>query len=165
MVTNFFRIQIPFDSFQIQRLSYDENNFNDLRLKYNRDVSFFRNGDFIYISPRKGVDLELGELATIKIEDSPSIVLSLIRHLVFRAFRDAFPDRIPETFSPLRFFSMKAEHDIVSRFLPTDLKGLISYPRMVEVQARQISHPTLGRVGEDEFHRLDGALFCGVARC
>jgi hypothetical protein len=138
MITNFFRIQIPFDSFQIQRLTYDEGNFNDLRLKHNRDASFFRNGTFFYISPRKGVDLDLGELATIKIEDSPSIVLSLIRHLVFRAFRDAFPDRIPETFSPLRFFSMKAEHDIVSRFLPADLKGLISYPRMVEVQARQI---------------------------
>lgn len=138
MVTNFFRINIPFESFQIQRLPFLEDKLNSLRLEHNKDASFFRNGDFIYISPRKGAELELGELVTVKIEESPGVALSLVRHLMFRTFRDAFPDRIPESFSPLRFFSAKEEHDAVSKFLPAELKGLISYPRMVEVHARQV---------------------------
>ena len=70
--------------------------------------------------------------------ESPGIVLSLIRHLIFRAFRDAFPDRVPESFSPLRFFSAKAEHDAIRNFLPEELQEQISYPIMVEVEARQI---------------------------
>ena len=107
MVTNFFRISLPFDNFQIQRLSYSEEKLAALRQEHNKDASFFRNGDFIYISPSKGSDLELGELADIRVDESPGIVLSLIRHLIFRAFRDAFPDRVPESFSPLRFFSTK----------------------------------------------------------
>src|SRR6266540_2972715 len=139
MVTNFFRINIPFETFQIQRLPYSEEKLVALRQEHNKDASFFRNGDFIYISPRKGFGLELGKLADVKIDESPGVVLSLIRHLVFRSFRDAFPDRIPESFSPLRFFSTKPEHDAVKRFLPPELKGQICYPRMIEVQARQIT--------------------------
>jgi hypothetical protein len=139
MVTNFFHVKIPFETFQIQRLPYSEKKLAALRQEYNKDASFFRNGDFIYISPRKGFGLELGELANVKIDESPGVVLSLIRHLVFRSFRDAFPDRIPESFSPLRFFSMKPEHDPVRAFLPAEFQGQISYPRMVEVQARQIT--------------------------
>ncbi len=138
MVTNFFRISILCESFQIQRVPFAEDKLSALRQQHNKDASFFRNGDFIYISPRKGAELELGELATIKIDESPGVVLSLIRHLVFRAFRDAFPDRIPESFSPLRFFSAKEEHDALSKFLPAALKGQISYPRMVEALARQV---------------------------
>jgi hypothetical protein len=140
MVTNFFRIEIPFEEFQIQRLPYSEKKLVDLRGRYNQDASFFRSGDFIYISPRKDSGLELGELTTILIDESSGgIVLSLIRHLIFRAFREAFPDRIPESFSPLRFFSTKPEHDPVRRFLPQELQGQISYPTMVEVKAQQIS--------------------------
>jgi hypothetical protein len=44
----------------------------------------------------------------VKVAEVPAVVLSLIRHLVFRSFRDAFHDRIPESFSPLRFFSTKS---------------------------------------------------------
>lgn len=139
MVTNFFRINIPFETFQIQRLEYSEEKLAALRQEHNKDASFFRNGDFIYISPSKGSDLELGKLADIRVDESPGIVLSLIRHLIFRAFRDAFPDRVPESFSPLRFFSTKPEHDAVRIFLPDEIQGQISYPRMVEVQARQIT--------------------------
>lgn len=139
MITNFFRINIPFETFQIQRLPYSEERLAALRQEHNKDASFFRNGDFIHISPRKGFGLELGEFVKVQADESPGVVLSLIRHLVFRSFRDAFPDRIPESFSPLRFFSAKAEHDPVRRFLPPGLKGQIGYPRMVEVQARQIT--------------------------
>jgi hypothetical protein len=78
-------------------------------------------------------------------------MLSLIRHLIFRAFRDAFPDRVPESFSPLRFFSAKPEHDAVKNFLPEELHEQISYPRMVEVEARQITEdakPSFGLLSE-----------------
>jgi hypothetical protein len=139
MITNFFRINIPLDSFNIQRVPYSEEKFTALRQEYNKDCSFFRNTDFIYISPRKGFSLKLGEIANVKVDESPAIVLLLIKHLVFRTFRESFPDRIPTSFSPLRFFSARPEHDAVARFLPNNLKGRISYPRMVEVQARIIT--------------------------
>ena len=139
MVTNFFRINIPFETFQIQRVAYSHEKLAALRQEHNKDASFFRNGDFIYISPRKGFGLELGKLTDVKVDEAPGVVLSLIRHLVFRAFRDTFPDRVPETFSPLRFFSAKPGHDPVKNFLPEELQGQISYPRMVEVEVRQIT--------------------------
>lgn len=139
MITNFYRINIPQESFKIQRLPYSEDTLVALRRDHNKDCSFFRNGDFIYLSPRSGSGIRLGESINIKVGESPSIVLSLIRHLVFRTFRDAFPDRIPESFSPLRFFSIKPEHDVIGALLPDELKGQVSYPRMIEVQARQIS--------------------------
>lgn len=139
MVTNFFRIKIPFDTFQIQRVTYSHEKLAALRQEHNKDASFFRNGDFIYISPKKGFGLELGKLTDIKVDEAPGVVLSLVRHLIFRAFRDAFPERVPESFSPLRFFSAKPEHDAVKNFLPEELQGQISYPRMVEVEARQIT--------------------------
>ena len=47
MITNFFRINIPLDSFNIQRVPYSEEKFTDLRKQYNKDCSFFRNADFI----------------------------------------------------------------------------------------------------------------------
>lgn len=138
MVTNFFRISISVETFQIQRVPYSHEKLVALRKEHNKDASFCRNGDFIYISPRKGARLKLGEFADVNVNDSPGVVLSLIRHLIFRAFRDAFPDRVPESFSPLRFFSAKPEHDPVKVFLPDELQTQISYPRMVEVEARQI---------------------------
>lgn len=138
MVTNFFRLNLPFESFHIQRVPYSDEKFAALRKQHNKDASFFRNGDFIYISPRKGAELEIGDSAKLNVNESSAVVLSLIRHLVFRSFRVAFPDRIPESFSPLRFFSTKDEHDAVRNFLPAELRGRVCYPRMVEVEARQI---------------------------
>ena len=138
MITNFFRISLPFESYHVQRVPFSAERFLELRHLHNRNASFFRNGEFIYISPRKGADLQLGEIVTLKVDESPLVVLSLIRHLVFRLFRDSFPDRVPESFSPLRFFSTKQEHDAVKRLLPTALQDRICYPRMIEVEARQI---------------------------
>ena len=138
MVTNFFRISLPFESFHIQRAPYSDEKFAVLRKQHNKDASFFRHGEFIYISPRKRAGLEIGEEVKLNVIESPAVVLSLIRHLVFRSFRDAFPERIPESFCPLRFFSAKDEHDAVRHLLPPDLRGRVCYPRMVEVEARQI---------------------------
>jgi hypothetical protein len=121
MLTNFFRIAIPFESFHIQRTAYTDKMFASLRKAHNRDASFFRHDEFIYVSPRKGSGLAIGQIATLNVKTSPEVVRSLILHLVFRSFRDAFPDRIPESFSPLRFFSTRDEQDGVRRFLPSDL--------------------------------------------
>ena len=137
MITNFFRIRLPFESFQIQTVPYSDDDFSALKRQHNRDASFFRHGNLIYISPKKGAGLELGKPVDLKVKDSAPVVLSLIRHLVFRAFRDAFPDRIPQSFSPLRFFSTKDEHDAIRHLLPDELQGRVCYPRMVEVEARQ----------------------------
>ena len=138
MITNYFRIELPFESFKIQRVPYSDDTFVTLRERHNRQASFFRNSDFIYISPAKGSGLELGNVVTLLIRDNPSVVASLIRHMIFRSFRDNFPDRIPQSFSPLRFFSSKHEHDPVYDLLPPKLQEVISYQRMIEVETRQI---------------------------
>lgn len=138
MITNFFRIDVPFECFGIQRLPFTEEKWRELKRQYNRDVSFFRNADFMYLSPRKESGLKLGELIQLKVAENPAIVQSLIRHLLFRSFRDAFPDRIPQGFSPLRFFSEKEEHDVIRDLLPQDLQGVVRFPRLVEVEVRKI---------------------------
>ena len=138
MITNFFRIKLPFEAFQVQRLPYNEENWRDLKGKYNNAVSFFRNGDFMYLSPSQEAQLELGELVELTVAENPSVVQSLIRHLLFRSFRDAFPNRVPQSFSPLGFFSEREEHDAVRRFLPVDLQGIICFSRLVEAEVRRI---------------------------
>lgn len=147
MITNFFRIELPFESFQIQRTSYSNEKLDRLKKAHNRECSFFRHGEYIYASPKKGCELELGELATLKVSEHTNVVLSLIRHLVFRMFRESFPERIPQSFSPLRFFSTKSEHDPLRKLLPPALQDVIAYPRMIEVEARSIiehGYPTFG---------------------
>lgn len=147
MYTNFFRIKLPFEEFQIQRVVYSENTLSDLKEQYNQQCSFFRHGNYIYISPEMGFDQEIGEVVTLKVKDSANVVMSLIRHLIFRAFRYSFPDRIPQSFSPLRFYSTKGEHDIAEAYLPNDLKGKISYSRLIEIEARDLEengYPVFG---------------------
>ena len=41
MITNFFRIKIPFETFQIQRRPYADEELAALRQQHNRDASFF----------------------------------------------------------------------------------------------------------------------------
>jgi len=43
MLTNFFRIDLPFEDFDIQRLAYSEEQLWELRQKHNSICSFFRN--------------------------------------------------------------------------------------------------------------------------
>jgi hypothetical protein len=138
MITNFFKIALPFDEFNVQRLLYSESKLKTLRADHNSVASFFRRDDFIYISPKKGVALDLGELVIIKVHEQPDVVESLIRHLIFRAFRDAFPDRIPDSFYPLRFPSIRPEHDPIRRHIPAELHSVIGFPRVNEVHVRRI---------------------------
>ena len=50
MEINFFPINIDFEEFQISRTKYSDKTLKELRNKYNKSHSFFRDGDYIYIS-------------------------------------------------------------------------------------------------------------------
>ena len=50
MEINFFPINIDFEEFQISRTKYSDVTLKELRNKYNKSHSFFRDGDYIYIS-------------------------------------------------------------------------------------------------------------------
>jgi hypothetical protein len=138
MVTNFFRITFPFDLFDVQRTEYSDRRMAELRATHNANASFFRNGDFIYISPKKGADLNLGTTARLAIDTNVRVVEQMIRHLVFRNFRDAFPDRLPESFAPLRFPSKQPQHDLVGALVPESLRGIITFSPVNEVSVRSV---------------------------
>ncbi|MEM1228116.1 MAG: Piwi domain-containing protein [Planctomycetota bacterium] len=140
MHTNFFPVEIDADEFEIQRVNYSDEQLRELRANHNADASFFRVGDHIYISPSLESGLEIGRRVSIFSDNEPRVVSSLIRHLFFRKFRDLFPQLIPFSFSPLQFASAKEQLDPIQEFLDDDLATYIGYPRMVEVNFREVVH-------------------------
>lgn len=138
MTTNFYPITIDFDEFQIQRIPYDEHTFKSLREKYNSDSSFFRAGDYIYISPFNISNVILGDIVTLKVNEEPKIVGSLLKHILFRTFKEAFPDIRPSGFYPLKFMSRNPKHDLVAQALPEQLRNKVSFKKQTEVQVRQV---------------------------
>lgn len=136
MVTNFFPIRVPFDSFQISRLPYAEDRLHELRAAHNQTHSFFRNGDYIYISPMKEPVLSLGEIVKLPVAENLDVVGSLIRHMLFRSFKDTQPNIVPLSFAPLRFLSVNKEFDLARPLLPDKLQGVIMFPRLIEVFVR-----------------------------
>jgi len=143
MLTNFFRIELSFQDFQIQRVPYSEKQLHSFREQYNPVCSFFRNGDWIYISPALGSDLSLGSTATLKVEKEPDVVGSAIRHLLFRVFREQLPERLPLDFRPLRFYAKQDEKN----FLPESIRDEIAFRRVIEVHVRTV----LGQSTQTEF--------------
>jgi len=136
MVTNFYPISIPFESFQISRLLYTEDDLRELRAEHNQTHSFFRYGDHIYVSPMKESTLDLGESIRLSVRENLDVVGSLIRHMLFRAFKDTQPNIIPLCFAPLSFLSVNKEFDLARPFLPEALQGVIMFPRLFEVSVR-----------------------------
>jgi hypothetical protein len=140
MQSNIFLINLDFDSFQIERTTYSEERLQELRKEHNETHSFFRNGDFIYISNKDDeTDSKLGESVNLKIIENERIVNSLVKHLFFRTFRDRFPRIIPIRFSPFRFYSRKEKDDLVQSFIPDGIKNILSYRKQIEVQLRKFS--------------------------
>ena len=141
MNLNFFTISLPFEEFQIQTKQYSDEDFSNLKDSYNKDASFFRYGDHTFISPRPGFDKELGELVTIRVNNHPEIVRSLIRHILFRVFKDDDYTKgmVPESFCPLRFHSTKSDHDPIRKQLPSEISEYIQYPRLNEIHVKSIS--------------------------
>ncbi len=76
MVTNFFRIPIPFEEFDIQRLAYTEAKLKALRAEHNHEASLFRNGEFIYASPKKGAALNLAKPVRLAVKDHHEVIES-----------------------------------------------------------------------------------------
>jgi len=135
MHLNYFPIKIEFEKYQINTEAYSDERLSELRSLYNPTHSFFRNGDFIYISNKDGDDnISIGTLKERSTLGDNQITASLIKHIFFRTFKDRFPQYTPVDFYPFRFFSGK--DDIIKNVLPENLKDKIGYKKLIEVQLR-----------------------------
>ncbi len=130
--SNIFEIQLEFEEFDIQRLPWEDGKLEGLRAKHNHSHSFFRNGDFIYISSGQENAEQLGEIVKLKVDENPAIVSSLLKHIFFRTFKESFPN-IKPTFYPFTFPSRKEEHNLILEFLPENLRTAISYKKLNEI--------------------------------
>lgn len=134
--SNIFPIEIPFSKFQIQRIPWSEAKLQELRDQHNTEYSFFKKDQFIYISPGSQDLRQLGQLVTIRVDDEPMIVGSLIRHIFFRAFKDKFPN-IKPSFSPFTFPSTKDDHNLIFKELPENLRSFITYKKLNEIEFKR----------------------------
>lgn len=137
MQLNYFPINIEFDKFHIFTEPYSEERLAELRNLYNTTHSFFRNGDFIFISNKNADEnVTIGKIAEQSTYGNVNITASLIKHLFFRTFKDRFPNHTPVDFYPFRFFSGQQKDDIIFNALPNELKNKIAYKKLIEVQLR-----------------------------
>src|SRR5665648_568718 len=153
MVTNFYPINFDFDEYQVLRVKSEPDLLKELREKYNSTHSFFKHGDFIYISNKNGEDLGIGETEPMSVFEDRKITASLIKHIFFRTFLETYPKYKPNSFYPFIFQSKKNENDLIHRFLPQGLKGRLSYTKQIEVQLR-----TCIINGEEQFGFLVNAV-------
>ena len=138
MLTNIYPINIPFEEFNIFRIKFDKDLRNELRKNFNENYSFFRNGDFLYISSDIEAPINIGEkLVKLKVEENTEIISSLIKHIFFRNFIRLF-GVTPLSFYPLKFISRIKEHDVLDNLIPKELGEKLGYKRQVEIQFRQI---------------------------
>lgn len=139
MLTNFFPAYDISDEFVVRTLPYSAADLEEYRRSHNATHSFFRHGDEIYAIWMEGTDLKFGEQITIRADKSPEVVVSIVRHLLFRTFIRKVPGIKPIDFYPLRFVSRKIEHDAVRQYMPPDLQGVVTFRRLNELRARIIS--------------------------
>lgn len=138
MITNFFEISIPNDEFQISRFPYTQELLDDLRKAHNEECSFFRNNDYIYVSPMKNSSLDLPNPLTLKITENEDVVLSLIKHIFFRSFREKYPKYLPTSFYPFSIISNKQEVTQLSNILPPDVLQKIDFKKSIIINVRKI---------------------------
>jgi hypothetical protein len=138
LTSNFFPISFTANKFQIKRVIYSQDDLKQLRNTHNSTHSFFRNGDFIYMSPMGGENLSIGTISEIDVQKEPQIVSSLIRHIFFRTFREKYPDIVPLDFYPFRILSRKKQDDLLFGELPLNMQGVLSFKKLIEVQFRTI---------------------------
>lgn len=135
MKANFYPINFDFEEFDVQQVPYQDGLLPRLRQQYNATHSFFRRGDFIYISPGTSDATTLGTTVRLAIQDEPEVVSSLIKHVFFRAVKNAPPNLQPE-FYPFRFAARRAELDLAWGQVSEPLKGILTFKRITEVQFR-----------------------------
>ncbi|MCK0125259.1 Piwi domain protein [Gelidibacter sp. F2691] len=137
MQLNYFPINIEFEKYQINTEPYSDERLTELRDLYNATHSFFRNGESIYISNKDDNDgTPIGSLTKRSTFNDHQITASLIKHILFRTFKDRFPNHTPVDFYPFRFFSGQQKDDIIYNALPDKLKNRIAYKKLIEVQLR-----------------------------
>lgn len=137
MQLNYFPINIEFEKYQINTEPYSDERLAELRDLYNATHSFFRNGESIYISNKDDNDgTPIGSLTKRSTFNDHQITASLIKHILFRTFKDRFPNHTPVDFYPFRFFSGQQKDDIIYNALPDKLKNRIAYKKLIEVQLR-----------------------------
>ncbi len=141
LTTNFFPISFPSSEFRISRVPYSTERLHDLRREHNATHSFFRSGDYIYVSPMESADLRLGNAVKLSVSDNGPVVSSLIKHVFFRTFRREYPQIVPLNFYPFQVLSRKHEDDMIAGFLPDDLKGVLSRKKQFEVHFREVVAP------------------------
>lgn len=155
MISNFYSITFPMQSFQIERLPYDQEVLRNLRLKYNADNSLFAHSGYIYVSPMGDRRVPGGELMELDVQRDREVVGSLVRHIYFRAFKENYPDIIPLHFYPFRILSRQQRHDLLALALeelgidPAGLGRGLARKKLIEVQFRDIvsqGTPVLGAV-------------------
>ena len=149
MLSNFFRITFPFEEFQISRLKYEPGLLAELREKHNATASFFRNGDYVYVSPMIGDPPKLGEVVTLKVAENIDVASSLVKHIFFRTFRHHFQRYLPQDFYPFTILSQRRDHDLAFNCLPAELRGIICFRELIEISIRRIivgQSPVLGFV-------------------
>lgn len=140
MQTNIYPINLSFEEFQISRIRFTKEILTELRLKHNKTHSFFRDGDYIYISNNEKdnfLDLANREDVTLNTIMSPKVVSGLIKHIFFRTFISIYDFIRPTSFYPFRFLSTQEKDDLIYSFLPANLQGIISYKKEIEIQLRE----------------------------
>ena len=155
MISNFYPLVFPMESFQIERLPYDDDKLRDLRTEYNAHNSFFRRDGYIYISPMGDRRVPGGQEVMLSVDRDRDVIGSLVRHLFFRTFRDRHQDIVPLDFYPFRILSRKKGHDLLAAALRdlnidgSSIGGLLENKKLIEIQFRDIVHegrPMLGAV-------------------
>ncbi len=147
IISNFFPITFTNEHFTLSRLEYNPELLQNLRKQYNKTHSFFRNEDYIYISPMEDNATKIGDSITIDINKKEKIVLSLMKHVFFRKFRETYPDIIPLNFYPFRIFSRKKSDDLLIGLLPENLTGTLSLRKLIEIQFREITNTDAKQFG------------------
>ena len=137
MHTNFYPLELPFDSFQVQRVETSQGLLDELRDDHNETHSFFNQGKYTYISPMQGESLDIGEIATLELQDNTRVASSLIKHIFFRTFRERF-DIVPLSFYPFQILSRRQEDDMLSGVLPDPVSETLSRKQRIEIHLRDI---------------------------
>ena len=136
MFTNFFPIQFDFTNYEVVRTHAESDLLKELRDKYNSTHSFFKHGDYIYISNKHGEDLGIGNTETMSVLKNNEVTASLIKHIYFKTFIENYPNFKPNGFYPFIIQSKKESNDLIRQYLPESLKGRLCYIKQIEMQLR-----------------------------
>ena len=145
---NYFPVSFDFDDYDVIVDTYSDARLAKLRQLHNATHSFFRNGDYIYVSNYESDEPPtLGTCTKRNVYGDSPVTSSLVKHIFFRSFKDRFPGYVPVDFYPFRFFSGQEKDDLIRDSLPLDLQGRIGYKKLIELQLRLTNIDGVKRFG------------------